>query len=155
MEYPNSLAGTQPRTVRRGRFWTWGLLALLCVGSPAHAQPALSLELTLREAVQNHPAVKAGRSAVDAATYDLDGAKWGRFPSLSTEVQSRQEGRQTVARIEQPLAPGALPGLSPLHAGAAGHPGGQAEGGDDHCRRGWQQLQPASASRDLLEADVL
>jgi len=103
MEYPNSLAGTQPRAVRHGRFWTWGLLALLCVGSPAHAQPALSLELTLREAVQNHPAVKAGRNAVDAATYDLDGAKWGRFPSLSTEVQSRQEGRQTVARIEQPL----------------------------------------------------
>lgn len=57
----------------------------------------------LQEAVKNHPAVLGKRSEYQAAGYDLEGAKWGRFPSFSTELQTFSSGTSTLAKVEQPL----------------------------------------------------
>ena len=57
----------------------------------------------LQEAVKNHPAVLGKRSEYQAAGYDLEGAKWGRFPSFSPELQTFSSGTSTLAKVEQPL----------------------------------------------------
>lgn len=94
----------------------------LAVAAPVFAQPAqvipvsptaierASLLDTLQAALMDHPAVKARRSEMAAAQFDLDGAKWARFPSLTVTAQADQDRNapnvavdQRVARLEQPI----------------------------------------------------
>jgi adhesin transport system outer membrane protein len=83
------------------------LLSLACQAAPL---PASDLPDLLREAVSGHPDVRSRRSELDAARYAVDGAKWGRYPSFSTELQARNSAAahsggtpQSIARLEQPL----------------------------------------------------
>lgn len=77
-------------------------LVFVALSANAHAQAA-SIDRVLREALTTNPNVKAARGGVQAAGHELDGAKWARFPTLSTEVQTQTGSPQTTARVEQPL----------------------------------------------------
>jgi adhesin transport system outer membrane protein len=57
----------------------------------------------LQEAVSQHPDVRNRKNERLAAGSQLDGAKWGRFPSVSAESQTYSDGPQTVAKVELPL----------------------------------------------------
>jgi adhesin transport system outer membrane protein len=64
----------------------------------------------LQKALADHPAIKARQSDRNAAGFDLDGAKWGRFPSITVTAQADQDRNQPnvardqrVARLEQPI----------------------------------------------------
>lgn len=75
---------------------------LLALTLSAHAQ-SWSVSRVLQEAAQNHPSVKTRQSESRAAEYELQGAEWGRYPSVSTELQGAQGGAQGVVRLQQPL----------------------------------------------------
>jgi len=56
------------------------------------------------EALLGSPEVLVKRSELEAAGFDLETAKWGRFPSLSADLESADSGGSVaVARLEQPL----------------------------------------------------
>jgi adhesin transport system outer membrane protein len=63
----------------------------------------MGLNAVLREAVTQHPDIRSRRDDQQAAVDRLDAARWGRFPGLSAEVETRSGGPQTVMRLEQPL----------------------------------------------------
>jgi len=72
--------------------------------SDAIAQPApQDLGSLMREAIAHHPEVRGSRSHARAADHELQGAHWGKYPSLSSELQTQQGGPQAVLRLEQPL----------------------------------------------------
>jgi adhesin transport system outer membrane protein len=79
------------------------------VPPPSSAQGAVLLDV-LQRALADHPAIKARQSDRNAAGFDLDGAKWGRFPSLTVTAQADENTNQPnvardqrVARLEQPI----------------------------------------------------
>ena len=79
------------------------------VPPPGSQQGAVLLDV-LQKALADHPAIKARMGERNAAGFDLDGAKWARFPSVSVTAQANQTGSlpnvprdQQVARLEQPL----------------------------------------------------
>lgn len=80
-----------------------GLAVVLIVVSAAANATELTLPTLLSEAARSHPTVRLKQSELDAARFDLDGARWSRYPSLGTELVSEQGGTQAVARIQQPL----------------------------------------------------
>ena len=57
----------------------------------------------LELAIRQHPSVLQSRGLARSAYFELEGARWGRFPSLSTEVRSDSSYSQSVLRLEQPL----------------------------------------------------
>lgn len=64
----------------------------------------------LERALLDHPAIKARRAELTAANFDLEGAKWGRYPSITLTAQADESSNQLgvardqrVARLEQPL----------------------------------------------------
>lgn len=63
----------------------------------------MGLSTVLREAVTQHPDIRSRREDQQAAIDRLDAARWGRFPSLSAEVETRSGGPQSVIRLEQPV----------------------------------------------------
>ncbi|MFM1880964.1 MAG: hypothetical protein RLZZ344_1198 [Pseudomonadota bacterium] len=72
-------------------------------------QGAVLLDV-LQKALSDHPAIKARQSDRNAAGFDLDGAKWGRFPSITVTAQADENSNQPnvardqrVARLEQPI----------------------------------------------------
>lgn len=67
------------------------------------AADPISLNAVLREAVTQHPDIRSRRDEQQAAVDRLDAARWGRFPGLSAEVETRSGGPQSVLRVEQPL----------------------------------------------------
>ena len=85
--------------------WKYKNAAFLLVLLLAASVQALPLDLpgALREAVTHHPDVRARLNERQAASAQLEGAQWGRYPSLSAELQTQTGGPQTVAKIEQPL----------------------------------------------------
>jgi adhesin transport system outer membrane protein len=70
---------------------------------PAEQTGPVTLNVVLREAVTQHPDVRARRDDQQAAVDRLDAARWGRYPGLSAEVETRSGGPQSVLRVEQPL----------------------------------------------------
>lgn len=75
----------------------WG-----CVGS-SMAAPEVRLTGLLELAMVQHPTILQSRSQAQAAGYDLAAAKWGRFPTLSSELRSDSTYTQSIAKLEQPL----------------------------------------------------
>lgn len=62
------------------------------------------LEDLMLEAVKSNPNILVKKSEFEAAGYNLETAKWGRFPSFSTEVRALDTGtNNTVLKVEQPL----------------------------------------------------
>jgi len=80
--------------------------ALAATAVPAtSAAPTSPVDLNavLREAVTQHPDIRSRRDDQQAAVDRLDAARWGRFPGLSAEVETRSGGPQSVVRVEQPV----------------------------------------------------
>jgi adhesin transport system outer membrane protein len=77
--------------------WVMGCLSL----------PALSADFTLKQllevAVEKHPSVLQARSQAQAAGFDVEAARWGRFPTVSTELRSDTDLTQSLAKVEQPI----------------------------------------------------
>lgn len=69
----------------------------------AVAEP-FKLEDLLFEAVKTHPNIIAKKNEYEAAGYNLEGAQWNRFPTLSTDVRALDTGtKNATVRVEQPL----------------------------------------------------
>lgn len=84
------------------------LAAVLSVFWISASAGGVGLETLLGEAVSTHPSIMAKRGESQAAAYNLDGAEWGRFPTVSAQVQSQSVtgtggGGYSVVRVEQPL----------------------------------------------------
>lgn len=78
-------------------------LCLLPLAVPAIAAP-LSLDAALDKAASTHPVVAQRQAELRAAERDQEGARWGRFPTLSAESAPLEEGgAQTTLRVQQPL----------------------------------------------------
>jgi adhesin transport system outer membrane protein len=76
------------------------------LGVASAAVPAQDwrFEQALSTALATHPAVLGKRASVDAATADLDEARWQRYPSPSFETNQYASGGLTnMFRLEQPL----------------------------------------------------
>lgn len=74
----------------------------ICSAAAATAAP-IELNAVLREAVTQHPDVRSRRDDQQAAVARLEAARWGHFPGLSAQVETRSGGPQTVMRLEQPV----------------------------------------------------
>jgi len=94
-----------PSLALRSAPWlaVFALLWLPAVAATASPAGQISLNAVLREAVTQHPDIRARRDDQQAAVDRLDAARWGRFPGLSAEVETRSGGPQSVFRVEQPL----------------------------------------------------
>lgn len=86
--------------VFRGSFW--GALSGMLLMVQAQAQEVHLTDL-LKLAMLRHPTVLQAGSQAQAAGFELDAAKWGRYPSLSSEVRSDSTFAQSIAKLEQPL----------------------------------------------------
>jgi len=85
----------------RGGLTVSGLL-LWTLSSVVMAQEA-RLSGLLELAMTRYPTILQARSQAQAAGYELDAAKWGRFPALSSELRSDSTYSQSIAKLEQPL----------------------------------------------------
>lgn len=74
----------------------------LAAGSMLHAKEVRLTEL-LQLAMSKHPTVLQARSQLQSAGFDLESAKWARFPSVSAEARSDSRSAQSIAKVEQPL----------------------------------------------------
>lgn len=81
---------------------TLGGLALYWFASITMAQE-VRLSSLLDLAMTRHPTILQARSQAQAAGFELDAAKWGRFPTLSSELRSDNTYTQSIAKVEQPL----------------------------------------------------
>lgn len=91
------------------------VFCLVAVVTTARATEVLLLQSqpqtlvqAMQEAVASHPQIRARRGELRAAQAALDGARWGRFPTVSASAESTSGGPTTVLRIEQPLWTGGL-----------------------------------------------
>ncbi len=62
-----------------------------------------TLSAVLRAAVVSHPTIKAREGDWQAAGFELEGAQWGWFPTISAEAQADSSRPQTALRVQQPL----------------------------------------------------
>lgn len=71
----------------------------------------VSLARLLEATVSVHPSVRAKQGELQAAGFDLDGANWGWFPTVSSEVQADDGSRAAAVQVQQPLwTGGRIPG---------------------------------------------
>jgi len=85
---------------------SWLLLVSACAaGVQAGAVLAgpVDLNAVLREAFTQHPDIRSRRDEQQAALDRLDAARWGRYPGLSAQIETRPGGPQSVLRLEQPV----------------------------------------------------
>jgi len=80
-----------------------GCFALSAHGQPNEVRVADRLPELLRLAATEHPNVKARRNDLRAAGFDVDAARWSRYPSLATELQTSSGRSQAIVKLEQPL----------------------------------------------------
>ncbi len=79
--------------------------ALLCgllVPAAAWANP-MGLATLLKTTAEQNPTILQIRSRAQAAGYEVEAAKFGRYPSISTDGRSQGNGYLNSTRIEQPL----------------------------------------------------
>jgi len=69
--------------------------------------PALSADLTLKQLLEigadRHPSVLQARNQAQAAGFDVEATRWGRFPTASAQLRSDSNQSQSLAKVEQPL----------------------------------------------------
>ena len=80
-----------------------GWFTLSAHGQPSEVRAADRLPELLRLATTEHPNVKARRNDLRAAGFDVDAARWSRYPSLATELQTSSGRSQAIVKLEQPL----------------------------------------------------
>ena len=75
--------------------------------SPLNALSSEPADLTLRQlleiAADKHPSVLQARTQAQAAGFDIESARWGRFPTVSTQLRSDTNLNQSLTKVEQPL----------------------------------------------------
>ena len=79
------------------------LCSMLLGWAVAHAQSTAKLSVLLTAAAKDHPTVKSRLSEQAAFGFELEAARWGRFPSLGSQVQTVSGGVQAVLTVKQPL----------------------------------------------------
>jgi outer membrane protein, adhesin transport system len=80
------------------------LTFLLCFYSLLTHADTVTLQDVLLQAVNTNPQIINKRNALVSAGYLLDSAKWGRFPTFSSDINALETGgSNTTIRIEQPL----------------------------------------------------
>ncbi|MEY2659249.1 MAG: hypothetical protein RLZZ123_421 [Pseudomonadota bacterium] len=57
----------------------------------------------LQSAANSHPSVMQARSQYQGAGYDVESAKWGRFPTITTQALAPNNRTQSLTKVEQPL----------------------------------------------------
>ncbi len=57
----------------------------------------------LQSAANSHPSVMQARSQYQGAGYDVESAKWGRFPTITTQAMAPNNRTQSLTKVEQPL----------------------------------------------------
>ena len=77
------------------------VFAILWAGTSFAAE--FTLKQLLAEAALKHPSVLQARNQAQSAGFDVEGAQWGRFPSLTSEVRTETGYPQSSAKLEQPL----------------------------------------------------
>lgn len=81
------------------------VIASLVFGMPA--LPALSSEVTLSQLLEaaytRHPSVLQARNQAQAAQFEVDAARWLKYPTLSTELRSDSGSTPSLAKVEQPV----------------------------------------------------
>lgn len=87
---------------------SWLVVCTLLSAFPAFADVTglagpVDLNAVLREAVTQHPDIRSRRDDQQSAVARLEAARWGRFPGISAQVETRSGGPQTVMRLEQPV----------------------------------------------------
>ena len=85
--------------VRKGL--SLGLMAALFCGAVAAQDVRLSSLLPL--ALSVHPTVLQARNQAKAAGFDIDAARWARYPTLSTNVRTDSGYSQSLASVQMPL----------------------------------------------------
>ena len=121
---------------------TWGLLALSLgwagvAGAQAVANPVAmpgvsaqasaaapqSLKGYLQMALSQHPEVLRARQQSQAAQYELEGARWSRYPNVSAEATGQSKDSEALLRVQYPLWTGgrldAQEGVADANARAA------------------------------------
>lgn len=67
----------------------------------------MSADVTLKAlfelSVEKHPTVLQARSQARAAGFDVDAAKWGRYPTGSLELRNQTPLSRNLAKVEQPI----------------------------------------------------
>lgn len=81
----------------------WLLCVLLMGVSAVHAQETAYLSGLLTAAAKDHPTIKSRQSEQAAYGFELEAARWGRYPSLGSQVQTVSGGAQAVLTLKQPL----------------------------------------------------
>ena len=81
----------------------WAMVLLLSSLSWPAASADISLKQLLEVAADKHPSVLQARSQAHAAGFDVEAAKWGLFPTVSSELRSDTNLTQSLAKVEQPL----------------------------------------------------
>jgi len=79
---------------------------LLCAGllvSTHMAWAQARLTDVLQSAANSHPSVMQARSQYQGAGYDVESAKWGRFPTITTQALAPNNRTQSLTKVEQPL----------------------------------------------------
>ena len=54
-------------------------------------------------AVVQHPSILRAREELEASGFDVEGAKWGRFPTITSETRAPVNNTQSLTKIEQPI----------------------------------------------------
>lgn len=77
--------------------------SLVLAAQTVQAEGRASLDDLLRRVTSN-PAFQISESKVQEASFQLNAAKWGRFPSVSYGLKNRREGStETTLTLEQPI----------------------------------------------------
>lgn len=102
-EAPSAGAATGSGTAQPGL--SEGAAARAAPGRLARMGSAgpVSLARLLEATVSVHPSVRAKQGELQAAGFDLDGANWGWFPTVSSEVQADDGSRAAAVQVQQPL----------------------------------------------------
>ena len=74
-----------------------------CLGCLLLSAEAMPLSQVLTLASTQHPTVKLKISEAKTAGFDLNTAKWSRYPSLSSELSTDNSGSQRAILIQQPV----------------------------------------------------
>jgi adhesin transport system outer membrane protein len=78
-------------------------LFLIPLSALSHKPVDLTLKQLLEIAAAGHPSVLQARNQAQAAGFDIESARWGRFPTVSTQLRTDSNLNQNQAKVEQPL----------------------------------------------------
>lgn len=91
---------TRARSTETGRLL---LISTICAIAPITNAAEASLHMLMELAAVQHPSILQARDRLDAAGFDVEGAKWGRFPTISSETRAPSNNTQSLTKVEQPL----------------------------------------------------